>query len=230
MSRLALILVVFAGVTAEAKPKFRADNMPRGWTWPPSRTMDAAAKACEARLDELGVAWQPARREGHIVDAITVTDTQIGGISYVAVFDDPGKSRTGDKKLPVMDCQLVLALANLAPRLYEVGVREVHVGSTYRWSKVRVGGKTKDMLSRHALGIAMDVVSFVDDAGRESVVAKDYKDGDELLLAVERAVNDSGVFRTVLTPKNDPLSHKDHFHLEANPDYTDQVGDDKPSS
>jgi hypothetical protein len=76
----------------------------------------------------------------------------------------------------------------------------------------------------------MDVVSFVDDAGRESVVAKDYKDGDELLLSVERAVNDSGVFRTVLTPKNDPISHKDHFHLEANPDYTDQIGDEKPSS
>jgi len=221
MSRLALILVVFAGVTAEAKPKFRADNMPRGWTWPPSRTMDAAAKACEARLDELGVAWQPAKREGHIVDAITVTDAQIGGVSYVPVYD---------KKLPVMDCQLVLALANLAPRLYEVGVREVHVGSTYRWSKVRVGGKTKDMLSRHALGIAMDVVSFVDEDGRESVVAKDYKDGDELLLAVERAVNDSGVFRIVLTPKNDPISHKDHFHLEANPDYTASVGDDKPAS
>jgi hypothetical protein len=219
MSRLALILVVALAGVADARP--RADNMPRGWTWPPSRTMDAAAKACEARLDELGVSWQPAKREGHIVDAVTVTDAQIGGVQYVAVYD---------KKLPVMDCQLVLALANLAPRLYELGVREVHVGSTYRWSKVRVGGKTKDLLSRHALGIAMDVVSFVDDAGRESVVAKDYKDGDELLLSVERAVNDSGVFRTVLTPKNDPISHKDHFHLEANPDYTDQIGDEKPSS
>ena len=221
MSRLALILVALAGVTAQARPKFRADNMPRGWVWPPSRTMETAAKACEARLDELGVAWQPAKREGHIVDAVTVTSGVIGGVEYVPVYA---------KALPVMDCQLVLALANLAPRLYEVGVREVHVGSTYRWSKVRVGGKTKDMLSRHALGIAMDVVSFVDDAGRESVVAKDYKGGDELLLAGERAVNDSGFFRTVLTPKNDPLSHKDHFHLEANPDYSDAPTDEKPSS
>jgi hypothetical protein len=75
----------------------------------------------------------------------------------------------------------------------------------------------------------MDVVSFVDEAGREAVVAKDYKAGDELLLSIERTVNDSGVFRTVLTPKNDPKSHHDHFHLEANPDYSD-LADDKPSS
>ncbi len=194
--------------------------MPRGFTWPPSKTMVAAAKACEAKLDELGVAWKPAQREGHVVDAITVPDGQIGGIAYVDVYD---------KKTPIMDCQLVLALASFAPHLYELGVREVHVGSIYRWSKVRVGGKTKDMLSRHALGLAMDVVSFVDDSGREAVVAKDYKNDDELLLGVERAIDDSGIFRLVLTPKNDPISHKDHFHVEANPDYSDAT-EEKPSS
>jgi hypothetical protein len=223
MSRLALILLAVSGVTAFAGPKvksgYRADNMPRGWTWPPSRTMEAAAKACESQLDGLGVSWQSAKREGHIVDAVLVPDGQIGGITYVAVYA---------KTLPQMDCQLVVALATLAPRLYDAGVREVHVGSTYRWSKVRVGGKTKDLLSRHALGLAMDVVSFVDENGREAVVAKDYKDGDELLLSIERTVNDSGIFRTVLTPKNDPKSHHDHFHLEANPDYSDL--DAKPAS
>ncbi|HSN29643.1 MAG TPA: extensin family protein, partial [Kofleriaceae bacterium] len=113
--------------------------------------------------------------------------------------------------------------------LYELGVREVRVGSTYRWSKVRVGGTTKNMLSRHALGLAMDVVSFVDDQGREAVVSRDYKDGDELLLGIERAVDESGTFRLVLTPKNDPISHKDHFHIEANPDYSD-ASDDRPAS
>jgi hypothetical protein len=227
MSRLALPLVVaalagLAGMsTAFARPATqRADNMPRGWTWPPSRTMAAAAKACEAKLDELGVAWKPAKREGHIVDAITIPDGQIGGIDYVAVYE---------KQSPVMDCQLAVALATFAPRLYELGVREVHVGSTYRWSKVRVGGKTKDILSRHALGLAMDVVSFVDDRGREAVVAKDYKNDDELLLSVERTIDESGAFRMVLTPKNDPVSHRDHFHIEANPDYSDAI-DDRPRS
>ena len=215
----ALALVVLAGA-AQAKPRRHADNMPRGWTWPPSRTMAASAKACEARLDELGVAWQPATAQGHLVDPVTVPEGVIGGISYVPVYD---------KHAPVMDCQLARALATIAPRLYELGVREVHVGSTYRWSKVRVGGKTKNMLSRHALGLAMDVVSFVDDQGREANVSRDYKDGDDLLLAVERAVDESGTFRLVLTPKNDPISHKDHFHIEANPDYSD-ASDDRPQS
>jgi hypothetical protein len=217
MSRAALVLVLVAGV-AHARP--HADNMPRGFTWPPSRTMEAAARTCEARLDELGVTWKAAKAQGHVVDPIVVPDGQIGGIAYVAVYD---------KTPPVMDCQLVLALATIAPHLYERGVREVHVGSTYRWSKVRVGGKTKNMLSRHALGLAMDVVSFVDDSGREAIVGRDYKNDDDLLLSIERAINDSGTFRLVLTPKNDPISHKDHFHLEANPDYADAT-EQRPST
>ena len=217
MSRALIVVAALAGI-ADARP--RADNMPRGWTWPPSKTMVAAAKACEAKLDELGVTWKSAKREGHVVDAVVIPDGTIGGIAYIDVYD---------KKMPIMDCQLALALASFAPHLYELGVREVHVGSTYRWSKVRVGGKTKDMLSRHALGLAMDVVSFVDDNGREAVVAKDYKNDDELLLSVERAIDDSGTFRLVLTPKNDPISHKDHFHVEANPDYSDPTTE-KPAS
>jgi hypothetical protein len=179
-----------------------------------------AANVCEAKLDELGVAWKPAKREGHIVDAITVPTGEIGGILYVDVYA---------KAAPVMDCELVLALATFAPRFYELGVREVHVGSIYRWSKVRTGAKTKDMLSRHTLGLAMDVVSVIDDAGREAVVARDYKDGDELLTSIERTVDDSGVFRVLLTPNNDPVSHHNHFHIEANPDYSVPVTS-KPSS
>ncbi|MDB4956131.1 MAG: hypothetical protein JWO36_3700 [Myxococcales bacterium] len=216
-------IVVVAGVVsiADARPqREQANNMPRGFTWPPSKTMTEAAKACEAKLDELGVTWHVAKREGHIVDAITLPDSQIGGITYTNVYD---------KRAVVMDCQLVLALATFAPHLYELGVREVRVGSVYRWSKVRAFGKTKDMLSRHALGLAMDVVSFVDDTGREAIVAKDYKQDDELLLSIEREINDSGTFRVVLTPKNDPISHHDHFHIEANPDYSEPVRD-KPSS
>lgn len=220
MLRHALGLAALAALATVADARPRADNMPRGWTWPPSRTMVAAAKACEARLDELGVTWKTSKHEGHVVDAIALPDGQIGGIAYTNVYE---------KGPPVMDCQLALALAQLAPHLYELGVREVRIGSIYRWSKVRVGGQTKDMLSRHALGLALDVVSFVDDSGREAVVAKDYKNDDELLLSVERAIDDSGIFRVVLTPKNDPISHHDHFHVEANPDYSDTPAE-KPAS
>jgi hypothetical protein len=208
-SRLAFAIALALAGSAQARP--RTDNMPRGWQWPPSKTMQAAAKACEDKLDEFGVSWKPAKAVGRLVDPITLSTGEIGGVTYVDVYH---------KEPLVMDCQLALALATFAPRFYELGVREVRVGSIYRFTKVRVGGKTKDLLSRHALGLALDVVSFVDDNGREAVVAKDYKQDDELLLNIERAIDDSSWFRTVLTPKNDPISHKDHFHIEADPDYS----------
>jgi len=193
---------------SSAKPS--ASNLPRGFTWPPSRAMLAAEAGCERALDAAGVAWHAASRDGRIVDAVTIDDARLGGIAYTPVF---GK---GPYKL---DCQLALALATIGPELAAAGVREVRFGSIYRWSNVRVGGKTKAALSRHALGLAMDVVSFVDAGGREARVARDYPGGDALLLEVERTIDASRAFRLVLTPSNDPISHKDHFHIEANPSY-----------
>lgn len=194
--------------------KARASNMPRGFTWPPSPMMLAAEKRCERALDDAGVAWRRASRDGRIVDAMTIESPTLGGITYTPVF---GK---GPYKL---DCQLALALVAIGPELAAAGVREVRFGSIYRWSKVRVGGKTKDALSRHALGLAMDVVSFVDGDGREARVARDYTAGDPLLHEVERTIDASRSFRLVLTPANDPISHSDHFHLEANPSYAQAV-------
>jgi hypothetical protein len=236
MSRVVPILALvalIAGVTsadAKGRKKRKKDdrrptkstkaNMPRGFVWPPSKKMVAEGEACERQLDELGVTWKPADRVGRVVSPMKLTDGEVGGITLTPAYS---KNQT-------FDCQLVLAFASFAPRLYELGVREIKYGSAFRWSKVRVGGKTKNVLSRHALGIALDIVSFVDDTGREAVVEKDYKRGDELLLGVERAVNDSGRFRVLLTPKNDPRSHSDHFHLEANPDYTEPRTDENPAS
>ena len=168
-------------------------------------------KACEGKLDSAGITWKSAGRDGHMTDAITVEDTKLGGIAYTGAWG---------KMALKMDCQLALALENVGTDLFALGVREVKFGSIYRWSKVRVGGKTKNVLSRHALGLAMDVVSFVDESGREAVVGKHYKKDDPLLLGIEKAINESGKFRLVLTPKNDPISHSDHFHIEANPDYS----------
>jgi hypothetical protein len=190
------------------------NNMPRGFTWPPSQAMADAEATCEHDLDAAKVTWKPAPREGHIADAVTIEDGTLGGIAYVPVY---GK---GPYKL---DCQLALALHAIGPELFAAGVREVHFGSIYRWSNVRAFGKTKNVLSRHALGLAMDVVSFVDDQGRQANVAKDYRKGDPLLLDVEKMIDASSSFRLVLTPKNDPISHKDHFHIEANPSYATAV-------
>lgn len=227
MSRPALILVLLAGVTAtttadagkrrKGKQDNRAPtrstkaNMPRGFVWPPSKGMVAMGEDCAKSVDELGISVKPAKSAGRVLTPLALDDGTIGGVMFTPVYS----------KHQVLDCQLVLALASFAPTLSELGIREVKFGSAFRWSKVRVNGRTKNILSRHALGIALDIVSFVDQDGREAIVAKHYRRGDELLRAFEKAVNASGTFRLLLTPKNDPKSHHDHFHLEANPDYTE---------
>ena len=203
-----------ASRTPTKKSLARMDNMPRGFAWPPTKQMMEAEKACEAKLDELGVVYKPATRDGRIVDAITLSEDgtmEIGGIKYVSAF------RKGAQKL---DCQLALALTSFGPQLEELGVTQVTFGSIFRFTNVRVMGKTKNVLSRHALGIAMDIVSFTDKDGRVALVGKDYQKDDELLLGIENVVNESGLFRLLLTPKNDPISHADHFHLEVATDYT----------
>jgi hypothetical protein len=191
-------------------------NMPKGYEWPPSKQMLAVEKACKEQLDTLGVKWKAAKSEGRMVSALTVDPDAdgyivLGGIRYKSAWRNPPYK---------MDCQLALALEHFGKDLHAVGVREVKFGSIFRWTNVRVNGETKPILSRHALGIAMDIVSFSDETGREANVKIDYPLGDPLLLAVEAAVTESGKFRTLLTPANDPASHSDHFHIEVAVDFT----------
>jgi hypothetical protein len=185
--------------------------MPRGFQWPPSQTMKDASKICEEHLDQLDVTWEPASAEGRIVAPIVVPSMELGGITYTSLY------RKGPHKL---DCQLARTLVTIGPELHALGVREVKFGSIYRNTTVRVGGQSKNILSRHALGLAMDVVSVVDETGRVAVVKTDYPNEDPLLLSIEDAINNTGKFRVVLTPRNDPKSHYDHFHIEAAVDYT----------
>jgi hypothetical protein len=195
-------------------------NMPAGWSWPPTPVMIAAGEACTKKLDELGIVWKKADAEGRIVTPITLESLELGGLKLVSVYRKPPYT---------MDCHLALGLATYGPKLVALGVRELHFSSIYRNTKVRVNGQTKSMLSRHALGLAIDVRSFIDEAGREAVVETDYNAADTLLLSVEQAVNDSGGFRTVLTPRNDPTSHYDHFHLEIKVEYPDAAEPEKPA-
>ena len=187
-----------------------ADNMPHGWSWPPTRAMVASGKECLTKLDDLGVVWKPASATKKIVTPITVPSMVLGGVSIVPTFRDGPF---------IMDCHLALGLATFLPQLADIGVKELRFMRIYGYTRVRVGGVTKKVLSRHALGLAMDIAAMVDEDKRVAVVEKDYPKGDGLLLAAETILNASGGFRLVLTPKNDPLSHHDHFHLEINLNY-----------
>jgi len=185
------------------------DGMPPGFSWPLTRAMGDASRDCEARLDVLGVTWKRATRAGHIADPIVITDMMLGGIKYTNVF--------GAKASSTMDCQLALALVAVGPDLYQLGVREAKFGGIYNWSYVR--SFNGNVLSRHAIGVAMDINSFVDDTGRDVQVVKSYKQGEALLLAIEKLFVDGNLFHNVITPRNDPISHDNHFHVEAIVDF-----------
>jgi hypothetical protein len=193
------------------RSKRARNNMPKGWTWPVTSKMKAVGKACLAALDSRGVAWRKASSVRKVATPITLPGMEIGGVRLVSTYR-PGPF--------VMDCHLVLGLADFATTLHALGVRELRFSRIHDYTQVRVNGAVKRALSRHALGIAIDIRAFVDDAGNVSTVETDYPAGDELLLAVESALNASGKFRTVLTPGNDPASHDDHFHIEVGVDYT----------
>lgn len=198
-------------MTTDGRVAYGRNNMPMGWDWPPNAAMKAATKVCHDTLSTSGLAWEPAPGEGKIAAPVTVPEMDIGGIKYVSAYKKPPFT---------MDCQLVLVLAGIGPSLRALGVREIKFGSIYRNTAVRAHGQTKKILSRHALGLAMDIKQFVDASGRVADVELDYLKGDQLLHAIEDAINKSNKFRIVLTPGNDPISHYDHFHVEASVDYS----------
>ncbi|MEZ4403340.1 MAG: extensin family protein [Kofleriaceae bacterium] len=193
-----------------ARPSARPANMPSGWAWPPTPAMRKQGVACTTQLDQLGVSWKPAPKQRKIATPITVAAMEFGGLKVIPTFRRPPF---------IMDCELAVALTLHGRELYARGVRELYFSRIYGYTQVRTGGTTKRALSRHALGLAIDIRAIVDDTGHKAVVQDDYLKDDPLLLRVEDYLNDSGGFRTVLTPRNDPKSHYDHFHVEAKVDY-----------
>jgi hypothetical protein len=204
-------LVTAATRQIDGRVVYGADRLPPGFAWPPTPAMRKAARACEDALDADGIDWQPAPEKGLVAAPVVVPGMELGGIKYTSLY----RSRPH-----TLDCQFARALATIGPELHALGVREVRFGSIYRNSRARSHGQTKTFLSRHALGIAMDIKAFVDDTGRVASVELDYLKGDPLLHAVEDLIYRDKRFRWVLSPGNDPLSHDDHFHIEASIDFT----------
>jgi hypothetical protein len=164
--------------------------------------MKDEGRACLQDLDQLGVHWQAAPPEHAITTPITVTDMDFGGLVV---------KRTRSSGSLVMDCELARALArDAAPALRGLGVHELHVGQI-KAERDRQPGE----LSRHTLGLAMDVYALVTDDGQEHVVETGYLAGDRVLHLAELVLGGSGGFRTVMTPGNDPGPHYNHFHIDA---------------
>jgi|KBSSwiStaDraftv2_1062776.scaffolds.fasta_scaffold77107_2 hypothetical protein len=195
---LAVLLLLTATATARAR---RWINMPSDWSWPPTAAMRAEGKACLSRLDELGVAWKKAPRTRKVATPIYIPAMEIGGVKLTSIW----------RKGPfVLDCQLARAFAERgAESLRAAGVVELRFTGIHVYRNI-AGTR---ILSRHAVGMAMDVYQMVTEDGVVHVVEKDYP--DVVLLTVESWINGCGWFRYLLTPGSDRKAHHDHFHFEA---------------
>jgi hypothetical protein len=200
--RAMLVLLCCLSLSAVAVAK-QKPNLPKGWSWPPTADMQKQGARCLKDLDRLGVKWRAGKATKKIVTPVVVDDMKFGGLLLT-----PRKQGAH-----VMDCHLARALARWAgPALTKMHVVELRVGQIHKYREV--AGK-KGVLSRHSLGLAMDVYAFVTDDGAVYTVLDDYDADDGILLEVERRIGVSGAFRLLLTPGNDPDRHDDHFHFEA---------------
>ena len=207
---VALAVAFIAPSDADARrrrSKKKRANMPVNWVWPPSAEMKAAGKKCKQELSELGVAFEKAPAERKVANPILVPDMEIGGLKISPIFRKPPF---------VMDCHLALAFARHAELFRAAGIIELRFSTIHDYRHVRLNGRTKGALSRHALGLAIDVFQVVTDDGDTIFIEEQYgQESGARLVPLHGALVASGGFRAVLSPHNDPRSHNDHFHLEA---------------
>jgi hypothetical protein len=146
------------------------------------------------------------------------------------------------RRAPLMDCELLRALAEAAPVFRELGVRELSFSGAYDYRTRRDSGQ----LSAHAAGLAIDVHALRG-PGVDYDVARDFEAGVGRwvgLAPTEAALGDCigsprtpagralrtlvcrlklhGAFRVIVTPDDD-ADHRDHLHLEAFPDLVTRV-------
>ena len=202
---LALVLALASTPAAAGKSASpRVPNMPRGWSWPPNPSMVEAGERCLEELAAREVDFE--RAQGKKVNTpIVLPRMELGGIRLEPTW----------RKGPfVMDCHLALSVHDVAPQLRALGVSALRFSTIHDHRYVQRNGRRTHILSRHAIGLAMDVFEVRVDDERVSKVEADYA-ASELLHGIEQVFAHSERFRTPLTPGNDPKGHDDHFHLEA---------------
>jgi hypothetical protein len=192
--------------TKKRRSKARRNNMPKGWSWPPTPAMKKVGQACLDELDTLGVAWKKAPAARKVTTPITLTAMELAGVRLVSTY----------RKGPfVMDCHLARGLAMHSSALQMLGVATLRFSQIHDYRTIERNGRRTNILSRHAIGLAMDVRGLVLTDGTELDVEEDYGAGPNALHSVEALMGSVEEFRTPLTPGNDPRGHDDHFHFEA---------------
>jgi len=171
--------------------------------------MKAAGTECLARLDAAGVEYTKGKPIKKVSTPLVIPGLVLGDIVLTPL--------RGNGAYP-MDCQLAAAIVEVGPDLAALGVRALRFRTLHEYRNVRKNGRTTKILSRHAIGLAIDVFGFELTDGTLLEVERDWKtqtEADHKLADIVEAFAASSRFRTPLSPGNDPRDHDDHVHLEA---------------
>ncbi len=154
----------------------------------------------------------------------------VGGVVYRTDYPD---SRRASVPYEVFDCRLVVALAELGPRLTAHGIDEVRIFSAWRppskgWPQEKFG-------TAHLGGLAADLRLFKKSDGTALDVEKDFHgrigsvpcgpgaaspspDTPQAreLRDIYCGAAEARLFNVLLSPDHD-FPHRNHFHVEIRP-------------
>ena len=212
---------ILAGSTqavAEAAPKKRwaVPKVPARFYRPaPKRFRD---RKCLRLLRSLRVPFRRVRRIKGVATPVLIRGKRIGRIRYKQRYK-------GSKQKLLMDCRLAVALRRASDILWANNIRTIIHSNFYSWRYVAGSGR----LSRHALGLAIDIFGFIDARGRRMSILKDYEKGlgygrtcegnaktikGRILRDLSCDLDASNVFEAILTPDYDK-GHADHLHISV---------------
>lgn len=173
-------------------------------------------RGCLRRLRAMHIPYRRLHHVKGVATPIRVLGHRIGRTRYVP--------RYKSNKM-IMDCRMAVALAR-ANEIFKVNQISALVFSNfYCWRYVEESGR----LSRHALGLAVDVHAFIDRRGRRLEVVRDYQKGlgkgrtcegraksyrARVLRDLACDLDSSSLFETVLTPDYNK-GHRNHFHISV---------------
>jgi hypothetical protein len=170
--------------------------------------------ACLRMLRSLKVPFRKLRSVKGVATPVKIIGSRIGRTRYQPRYT---------KNNMVMDCRLALAMRR-ADEIFRInGIRTVVWSNFYSWRRVATSGR----LSRHALGLAIDIHAFYDKQGRKLAMTRHYETGlgrgktcegraktlkGRILRDLACDFDVSNLFESVLTPDYD-AGHRNHFHL-----------------
>jgi hypothetical protein len=175
---------------------------------------------CDEQLKTAGVKFVAAKIPVHTEGKLKLT---CGAPQVVTYIRGPGKITY--EPLPVLTCEMALALASWEKIVNEEAVRTLHSRvarieqlGTYN---CRVIPTAPTFMSEHGYANAIDIGRIFLENGKTISIYSDFDKGEDepkkpsgqFLRAISRRANDEDVFSHVLTPFFDH-AHDNHFHLD----------------